>query len=126
MNRKQKSHLEESAKYISSVRPPPMKGKKPRPDRSISNEQIIAFPHCMSQPPKKATEAWEIVVEHFADIRRAQMNGGKADSYSAEEVATAIGNLTAADRNQIKYYIAKLVEMSPYEEVREAARAVTY
>ena len=111
---------------VPSVRPAAMAGKKPEPERQSSNEQIVSFPHYMSQPPKKETEAWLVVIEHFADIRRGEMNGTKADIYGAGEVLEALGKLTPAEKKQIRRYIEKLASISPYDEVRKAAGAVTY
>ncbi|MBN1169964.1 hypothetical protein JXA56_02985 [Candidatus Micrarchaeota archaeon] len=118
--------LEESARYMSSVRPPPMKMKKPEPERIISNHQTVSFPNCSMAYPKKEEVALLVVIEHFADIRRAQMNGTVAEIYSADDVLSAIRKLTVPEKKQIRNYLEKLASMSPYQEVRKELEAVTY
>ena len=107
-----------------SATPMPVVNRKPGPDRNSG--QVGSFATGTVSHPKKETGSFLVVIEHFAEIRRAQMNGTKPDMYGAEEVVAAIGKLTPAEKKRIQYYIEKLANISPHEEVRKAAGAVTY
>lgn len=73
----------------------------------------------MQTRPTRVT-CFDFVIEHVADINRSNIHGTEIEGPS-ERIASSIRELDPSLSRRLEYFLKKIVEKSPFEEVKKAA-----